>query len=63
MLTVTTPLDHIYVHATLDTSEMDRLAQVILMSFLQSQPFKAESNLKRPFNSNVIMPEVVKHLS
>ena len=52
MLTVPTPLDHIYVHATLDTPEMDRLAQVILMSFLQSQPFKAESSLKRPFNSN-----------
>ena len=41
-----------YVHATLDTLEMDRLAQVILISFLQSQPFKAESNLKCPFNSN-----------
>ena len=49
MLTVPTPLDHIYEHATLDTQEMNRLAQVILMSFLQSQPFKAEKNLKRPF--------------
>ena len=29
-----------------------KLAQVILISFLQSQLFKAESNLKRPFNSN-----------
>ena len=35
MLTVPTPLDHIYVHATLGTLEMDRLAQVILISFLQ----------------------------
>ena len=73
MPTVPTPLDHMYVHATLDTLEMDKLAQVILISFLQcsespycrrgatfisallyiqSQPFKVESNLKRPFNSN-----------
>ena len=52
MLTVPTQLDHMYVHATLDTLEMDRLALVILISFLQSQPFKAEGNLKRPFNSN-----------
>ena len=52
MLTVPTPLDHMYVHATLDTLEMDKLAQVILISFLQSQLFKAERNLKRPLNSN-----------
>ena len=26
MLTVPTPLDHMYVHATLDTLEMDKLA-------------------------------------
>ena len=51
MLTVPTPLDHMYVHATLDTLEMDKLAQVIL-SFLQSQLFKAGSTLKRPLNSN-----------
>ena len=41
-----------YVHATLDTLEMDKLARAILISFLQSQLFKEESNLKRPFNSN-----------
>ena len=35
MLTVPTPLDHMYVHATLDTLEMDKLASVILISFLQ----------------------------
>ena len=74
ILTVPTPLDHMYVHATLDTLEMDKIAQVILISFLQcseksfiteerqfslllflyiqSQIFKAESNLNRPFNSN-----------
>ena len=52
MLTVPTPLDHMYVHATLDTLEMDKLAQVILIGFLQSQLFEAESNLERPFNSN-----------
>ena len=52
MLTVPTPLDHMYVHATLDTLEMDKLAQVILISFLQSQLFKAGSTLKRPLNSN-----------
>ena len=54
MLTVPTPLDHMYVHATLDTLEMDKIAQVILISFLKSQLFKAESNLKRPFNSNYV---------
>ena len=52
MLTVPTPLDHIYVHATLNTLEMDKLAQVILIGFLQSQVFEAERNLERPFNSN-----------
>ena len=35
MLTVPTQLDHMYVHATLDTLEMDKLAQVILITFLQ----------------------------
>ena len=35
MLHVPTPLDHIYVHATLGTLEMGRIAQVILISFLQ----------------------------
>ena len=35
MLTVPTPLDHMYVHATLDTLEMDKLALVILINFLQ----------------------------
>ena len=35
MLTVPTPLDHMYVHATLDTLEMDKLASVILINFLQ----------------------------
>ena len=35
MLTVPTPLDHMYVNATLDTLEMDKLASVILISFLQ----------------------------
>ena len=35
MLTVPTPLDHMYVHTTLDTLEMDKLAQVILISFFQ----------------------------
>ena len=35
MLTVPTPLDPIYVHATLDTLDMDKLAYVILISFLQ----------------------------
>ena len=52
MLTVPTQLDHMYVHATLDTLEMDKLARVILISFLQCQLFKAEGDLKRPFNSN-----------
>ena len=52
MLTVPTPLDHMYVHATLDTREMENLAGVILNFFLQSQLFKAESNLKLLFNSN-----------
>ena len=51
ILTVPTPLDRMYVHASLDTLEMDELAQVILIIFLQSQLFKAKSNLKRPFNS------------
>ena len=50
MLSVPTPLDHIYVHATLDTLEMDKLAQVILIGFLKSQLLEAESNLKRPLN-------------
>ena len=50
MLTVPTPWDHIYVHATLDTLEMDKLAHVILIGFLKSQLFEAESNLKRPLN-------------
>ena len=54
MLTVPTSLDHMYVHATLDTLEMDRLAQVILTSFFQYRVFKAGSNLKRPFNSNYV---------
>ena len=45
MLTVPTPLDHIYVHTTLDTLEMDKLAHVILIGFLKSQLFEAESNL------------------
>ena len=35
MLTVPTQLDHMYVHATLDTLETDKLAQVILITFLQ----------------------------
>ena len=35
MLTVPTQLDHMYVNATLDTLEMDKLAQVILITFLQ----------------------------
>ena len=53
MLTVPTPLDHMYVHATLDTREMENLAGVIVKSFFQSQLFSAESNLKRFFfNSN-----------
>ena len=52
MLTVPTPLDHMYVHATLDTREMENLAGVIVKSFFQFQLFKAESNLKRIFNSN-----------
>ena len=55
ILNVPTPLNHIYVYASLDTLEMDKLAQVILsfkISFLQSQLFKEKSNLKRPFNSN-----------
>ena len=34
MLTVPTQLDHMYVHARLDTLEMDKLAQVILITFL-----------------------------
>ena len=54
MLTVPTPLDHIYVHARLVTLEMDKLAQMILIGFLKSQLFEAESNLKRP-----LVPEVV----
>ena len=37
MLTVPTQLDHMYVHATLDTLEMDKLAQVILITFLHRQ--------------------------
>ena len=35
MLTVPTQLDHKYIYATLDTLEMDKLAQVILITFLQ----------------------------
>ena len=35
MPTVPTQLDHMYVHATLDTLETDKLAQVILITFLQ----------------------------
>ena len=31
----TNTLDHMYVHATLDTLETDKLAQVILITFLQ----------------------------
>ena len=54
MLTVPTPLDHIYVHARLVTLEMDKLAQMILIGFIKSQLFEAESNLKRP-----LVPEVV----
>ena len=66
MLTVPTQLDHMYVHATLDTLEMDKLAQVILITFLQcpeksfmteerqpqSQLLKAGGNLKRLFSLN-----------
>ena len=35
MLTVPTQLDYMYVHDTLDTLEMDKLAQVILITSLQ----------------------------
>ena len=35
MLTVPTQLDHMYVHATLDTLMTEKLAQVILITFLQ----------------------------
>ena len=44
MLTVPTQLDHMYVHATLDTLEMDKLAQVILITSLQcpEKPFMTE---------------------
>ena len=62
MLTVPTPLDHMYVHATLDTREMENLARVIVKIFFQSQLFKAESNLKRLL-TQIMVPEVVKHLS
>ena len=62
MLTLPTPFDHMYVHATLDTREMENLAGVILKIFLQSQLFKAESNLKRLF-TQIMVSEVVKHLS
>ena len=63
MLTVPTPLDHMYVHATLDTREMENLAGVIVKSFFQSQLFSAESNLKRFFLTQIMVLEVVKHLS
>ena len=66
MLTVPTPLDHMYVHATLDTREMENLAGVILKVFLQSQLFKAESNLKLLISNlltQIMASEVVKHLS
>ena len=44
MLTVPTQLDHMYVHATLDTLEMDKLAQVILITSLKcpEKPFMTE---------------------
>ena len=47
MLTVPTQLDHMYVHATLDTLEMDKLAQVILITSLQcpEKPFMTEELL------------------
>ena len=72
MLTVPTPLDHMYVHATLDTLEMDKLALVILISFLQcpekslllflyiqSQLFEAGSNLKRPTEHSIVGCDVL----
>ena len=72
MLTVPTPLDHMYVHATLDTLEMDKLASVILISFLQcpekslllflyiqSQLFEAGSNLKRPTEHSIVGCDVL----
>ena len=62
MLTVPTPLDHMYVHASLDTLETDKLAQVILISFLQSQLFKAEGNLNLLL-SQIVVAEVMKYLS
>ena len=73
MLTVPTTLDHMYVHATLDTLEMDKLASVILISFLQcpekslllflyiqSQLFEAGSNLKRPTEHSIVGCDVLR---
>ena len=48
MLTVPTQLDHMYVHATLDTLEMDKLAQVILITFLQCPEKSFMSEERQP---------------
>ena len=51
MLTVPTQLDHIYVHATLDTLETDKLAFfffVILITFLQCPEKSFSSEERQP---------------
>ena len=48
MLTVPTQLDHMYVHATLDTLETDKLAQVILITFLQCPEKSFMSEERQP---------------
>lgn len=39
MQTAPTPLDHMNVNATVDIPEMDRLAQVNLITFMSTFPF------------------------
>ena len=76
MLTVPTQLDHMYVHATLDTLETDILAQVILITFLQcpeksfccsfytcNPSYSKWEVIWNVFLAQIKRPEVVNHLS
>ena len=62
MLTVPTPLDHMYVHATLDTREMENLAGVILKIFFNPSYLKRRV-IQNSFLTQIMVSEVVKHLS
>ena len=63
MLTVPTQLDHMYVHATLDTLETDKLAQVITALSIQNPSYSKREVIWNVFLAQIKRPEVVNHLS